>query len=136
MRSFLDTNVLIYADAGDEPVRQAQALALIAQHRRQGTGVLSTQVLQEFANVALRKLGLSPSLVRERLAFYARFEVVPSTPALIVGALDIHTLRSFSFYDALIMQAAISSGCAQLLTEDMQTGAVVGGVRIVNPFAD
>lgn len=134
MRSFLDTNVLVYADAGDEPARQARALELIAEHRRQGTGVLSTQVLQEYANVALRKLGLPVPLVRERLAFYARFEVVAATPALIAGALDLHALRGFSFYDALIVQAAITGGCAQLLTEDMQTGAVAGGVYIVNPF--
>ena len=134
VRSFLDTNVLVYADAGDEPARQARAVTLIAEHRRQGTGVLSTQVLQEYANVALRKLRLPLPLVRERLAFYARLEVVPATPALIAGALDLHALRGFSFYDALIVQAAITSGCAQLLTEDMQTGAVVEGLRIVNPF--
>lgn len=73
-------------------------------------------------------------LVRERLGFYTRFEVVASTPALISNALDLHALRGLSFYDALIMQAAITAGCTQLLTEDMQTGAVIGGVCIVNPF--
>ena len=134
MRSFIDTNVLVYADSGDEPARQSQALALLAEHRRQGTGVLSTQVLQEFANVALRKLGLPAALVRERLGFYARFEVVAATPALIADALDLHALRGVSFHDALIVQAAIAGGCAQLLSEDMQAGAVFGGVRIVNPF--
>ena len=135
MRSFIDTNVLVYADSGDEPVRQARALSLLAEHRRQGTGVLSTQVLQEFASVALRKLRLPPALVRDRLGFYARFDVVAASPALIADALDLHALRGVSFYDALIVQAAIAGGCAQLLTEDMQSGAVFGGVRIVNPFA-
>lgn len=135
MRSFLDTNILVYADDGDEPERQARALDLIADHRRQGSGVLSTQVLQEYANVALRKLGLPVPLVRERLDFYVRFEVVASAPALISAALDLHALRGLSLYDALIVQAAITAGCAQLLTEDMQAGAVIGGVRIVNPFA-
>lgn len=70
MRSFLDANILIYADAGDEPARQEQALALIGAHRLAGSGVLSTQVLQEYANVALRKLGLPTDMVRERLAFF------------------------------------------------------------------
>lgn len=134
MRSFLDTNVLVYADDGDEPRRQARALDLIADHRRRGSGVLSTQVLQEYANVALRKLGLPVPLVRERLDFYARFEVVASAPALVSAALDLHALRGLSFYDALIAQAAITAGCAQLLTEDMQAGAVIRGLRIVNPF--
>jgi predicted nucleic acid-binding protein len=135
MSAAIDTNVLVYADSGDEPVRQSQALSLLAEHRRQGTGVLSPQVLQEFANVALRKLRLPPELVRARLVFYARFEVIAASPALIADALDLHALRGVSFYGALIVQAAIAGGCAQLPTEDMQAGAVLAGVRIVNPFA-
>ena len=81
MRSFLDTNVLVYADAGDEPVKQTAAIALISRLRREGTGVISTQVLQEFANVALRKLRLPPALVRERLHHGApqQFPVQPTT---------------------------------------------------------
>ena len=136
MRSLLDTNILVYADAADEPAKQARAISLIRQHRAAGTAVLSTQVLQEFFNVALRKLRLPPALVRERLAFYRRFDLVPTTPDLLAGALDLHLLHSLSFYDALIVQAASSGGCRQLLSEDMQHGAVIGGVRIVNPFVD
>jgi len=136
VRSFLDTNVLVYADAGDEPVKQERALSLISEHRLAGSGVVSTQVLQEYANVALRKLGLQAALVRERLCFYARFEVVTTTPALIADALDLHTLRGVSFYGALIVQAAIAGGCACLLSEDLQDGAVLGGVRVANPFKD
>ena len=136
MRSLLDTNILVYADAADEPTKQARAISLIRQQRAAGTAVLSTQVLQEFVNVALRKLRLPPALVRERLAFYRRFDLVPTTPDLLAGALDLHLLHSLSFYDALIVQAASSGGCRQLLSEDMQHGAVIGGVRIVNPFVD
>jgi len=98
--------------------------------------VLSTQVLQEFVNVALRKLRLPPALIRDRLAFYSRFEMVPASPDLVAGALDLHVLHGISIYDALILQAAIVSGCQQLLSEDMQHGAISGGVRIVNPFLD
>lgn len=134
VRSFLDTNILVYADAGDEPDKQERALALIRELRVDGSGVLSTQVLQEYANVALRKLSLPPALVRERLGFYARFDVVPASPSLIADALDLHALRGISFYDALIAQAAIASGCATLYSEDMQDGALLGGVRIVDPF--
>ena len=136
MRSLLDTNILVYADAADAPAKQARAISLIRQHRAAGTAVLCTQVLQEFVNVALRKLRLPPALVRERLAFYRRFDLVPTTPDLLAGALDLHLLHSLSFYDALIVQAASSGGCRQLLSEDMQHGAVIGGVRIVNPFVD
>lgn len=98
--------------------------------------MLSTQVLQEFVNVALRKLRLPPALIRDRLAFYSRFEMVPASPDLVAGALDLHVLHGISIYDALILQAAIVSGCQQLLSEDMQHGAISGGVRIVNPFLD
>ncbi len=134
VRSLLDTNLLVYADAGDDPHKQRLAIDTIKRHRAAGTAVLSTQVLQEYVNVALRKLKLPPALVRERLLFYRRFDTVTTTADLIAGALDWHVLRGLSFYDAQIVQAAISGGCAQLLSEDMQHGASFGGVRIVNPF--
>jgi predicted nucleic acid-binding protein len=96
--------------------------------------VLSTQVLQEYVNVALRKLRLPPALIRERLAFYRRFDLVVTSPDLIAAALDLHVLRGISFYDALVVQAAAAGGCQRVLSEDLQHGATLGGVRIVNPF--
>ena len=134
MRSLLDTNVLIYADAADEPAKQRQAVSLISELRRTGDAVLSTQVLQEYMNVALRKLRLPPALIRERLAFYRRFDLVVTSPELIAAALDLHVLRGISFYDALVVQAAVAGGCQRVLSEDLQHGATLGGVRIVNPF--
>ena len=136
MRSLLDTNLLVYADSADEPAKQRRAIEVIKQHRAAGTAVLSTQVLQEFVNVALRKLRLPPALIRERMGFYSRFEMVPATADLMAGALNLFVLHSLSFYDALILQAAIVSGCQQVLSEDMQHGAAFGGVRIVNPFLE
>ena len=134
VRSLLDTNVLVYADSADEPTKQRRAIDVIRTHRAAGSAVLSTQVLQEFVSVALRKMRLPPTLVRERLAFYSRFDIVPATPTLLASALDLHLLHGLSYYDALIVQAASVSGCQQLLSEDMQHGAMVAGVRIVNPF--
>lgn len=63
-----------------------------------------------------------------------RFETVNASAAAVPDALDLHALHSISYWDALIVQAARQSGCAQLLTENLQAGAVIGGVRIVNPF--
>ena len=134
MRSLLDTNLLVYAEAADEPAKQRRALALITALRSDGSAVLSTQVLQEYVNVALRKLRLPQALIRERIAFYRRFEMVPASADLIAGALDLHVLHSLPFYDALIVQAAVVSGCQRVLSEAMQHAAVYGGVRIENPF--
>lgn len=134
MRSFIDTNVLVYADSADAGDKQTRASALIAQYLRDGAGVISTQVLQEFVNAAIRKLGLPLDLVRARVRLYSRFETVHASPAAVLDALDLHALHGVSVWDALILQAARQSGCVQLLTEDLQAGAVIGGVRIVNPF--
>ena len=135
MRSFIDTNVLVYADDRDDRAKQSVATGLIEAHLRAGTGVISTQVLQEFVDTALRKLLLPVDLIRARLALYRRFEVVPSSAEMVTAALDVHVLHRVSFWDALIVQAARQSGCVQLITEDMNAGAVVAGVRLVNPFA-
>ncbi len=134
MRSFLDTNVLVYADDASEPARRDVAVTLVETHLRARTGVISTQVLQEFTSVALRKLGLPVEQVRARLALYRRLEVVPASADLISGALDLYVLHKLSFWDAAIVQAARQSGCAQLLTEDMAGGTTLAGVRVINPF--
>ena len=136
MRSLLDTSLLVYADAADEPAKQQRAVQLIKELRAAGMAVLSTQVLQEYVNVALRKLQLPPALIRERLGFYSRFDLVAATPELIASALDLHLLHRLAFYDALVVQAAVVGGCQRLLSEDMQHGATFGGVRIVNPFVE
>jgi predicted nucleic acid-binding protein len=134
VRSFIDTNVLVYADSADAGDKHARAGALIAQCLRAGDGVISTQVLHEFVNAAIRKLALPMDLVRARVRLYSRFETVNASATALLDALDLHALHQISIWDALIVQAARQSGCVQLLTEDLQAGAVIGGVRIVNPF--
>jgi predicted nucleic acid-binding protein len=97
VRSLLDTNVLIYAGAADEPIKQQRAIEWITALRSAGTAVLSTQVLQEYVNVAVRQLRLPHDLIRERIGFYRRFEMVTASADLIAGALDLHVLRGVSF---------------------------------------
>ena len=134
-RSFIDTNVLLYADAGDAAGKQNIAIDLIRSHMVEASGVISTQVLQEFAAAGLRKLGLPLELVRARLEFFAGFEVISASPKAILQALDVRQRWNLSFYDALIVQAAQASGCTELLTEDLHAGANFNGVRVLNPFA-
>ena len=113
MRAFIDTHVLVHADAGDEPAKQATAIRRISKLRRTGNGMVSTQLLHEYANVALRnKLRLPPALVRDRLRLYVGFDVVPTSPDMIQQALDLHIAHGIAFYDALIVQAAMGSGAA------------------------
>lgn len=133
-RCFIDTNLLIYADSGDEPVKQRIALSLLKQLRLNQKGVLSTQVLNEYCNVALNKLKLPHADIREQMQFWEQYEVVQVTPAIIHMGLDLHQTRSLGFFDALIVAAAKTSGCTVLYSEDMNAGEMVNGVKIVNPF--
>ena len=133
--SFIDSNVLIYAEASDAPAKQLQALSLLRTLKLNGNGVISTQVLQEYCNVALRKLRLESSYVRMQLRAHEQFEVVQITPTMIHVALDLQQTRSLSFYDALIVCAAKVSGCSILYSEDLNSGEVIDGINLVNPFA-
>ena len=133
-RAFIDTNILIYAEASDTGFKQQRALDLLRQLYEDGAGVLSTQVLQEYCNVALKKLKLPAPHVRAQLALYLQFEVVQVTPAIIQLGVDLHQTRSLGFYDALVLASAQTAGCAVLWSEDMNAGEMVGGVRISNPF--
>ena len=134
-RSFIDTNVLIYAEASDAPAKQRAALALLKQLFESTSGVLSTQVLQEYCNVALKRLKLPAQHIRAQLDLYEQFEVVQVTPAVIRAGLDLHQTRSVAFYDALIVASAQLAGCSVLFSEDMNAGETMAGVRIINPFA-
>jgi predicted nucleic acid-binding protein len=134
-RSFIDTNVLVYAEASDEPDKQQAALALLKQLYETGTGVLSTQVLQEYCNVAIKKLKLPVAHIRAQLDMYEQFEVVQITPAIIRAGLDLNQTRSVGFYDALIIASAQTAGCNVLFSEDLNTGEVIAGVHLLNPFA-
>ena len=133
-RSFIDTNILVYADSADEPAKQQVAIQLLTQLRLAGLGVISTQVLNEYCNFALNKLKRSHAGLRAQLRFFKQFEVVNVTPEIIEAAVDLHQTRALGYFDALMVAAAQTSGCGVLLSEDMPAGEVVGGVRILNPF--
>ena len=135
VRSFIDTNVLVYADASDAPVKQQAALALLKRLFESSNGVLSTQVLQEYCNVAIKKLKLPTQHIRAQLELYEQFEIVQVTPSIIRHGLDLHQTRSISFYDAIVLASAQTACCSVLYSEDMNAGESMGTVRIVNPFA-
>jgi predicted nucleic acid-binding protein len=133
-RTFLDTNILVYAEDRADPVKQRKAVELILEHKRQRTGVVSLQVLQEFFVTVTRKLKLDVGVARYKVEFHSRFQVAEPTVSDILAAIDLNRLHGFSFWDALVLRMAKQTGCRVLLSEDMQHGQEVDGVRIVNPF--
>ena len=133
--AFFDSNILIYTLAEHDP-REPVAAALLARG-----GVISVQVLNEFAAVSRRKLRLSWPEVTDALAAI-RACCPPPRPLTLAtheAALGLAERYGFSIYDALIVAAALEAGCATLFSEDMQDGQVVEGqqgrVTIRNPFA-
>ena len=133
---FVDTNVLVYAHDASEPAKRAAAKASLADLWANGSGRLSTQVLQEFYVVATRKtsLGMSPLAAREVVRLYSTWPVVIVDPILIDAAADLHTRQSISLWDALIVAAAQQAGADEIPTEDLADGETFDGVRVVNPF--
>jgi len=135
--TFVDTNVLVYAHDRSETRKQPAAQALIDALWRNRTGVLSTQVLQELYVVARRKFDppMPRAAARELVALYGEWPTVQLDVALILAASKLEERHAFSFWDALIVEAARRSGAERLVTEDLQDGRQIGGVRIENPFA-
>ena len=133
-RSFLDTNVLVYTDDADSPDKQGIALDLVADLRATGTGVLSTQVLQEYFSAATRKLGVNPTVARRKVEIFARLQLVEIQLESILGAIDLHRLHQVSFWNGLILRVAIDAGCKTLYSEDLQDGSSIAGIDIRNPF--
>ena len=136
-RSFIDTNIFIYASGhhGEPQARVAQGLVegLIEKQ----TGVISYQVIQEFLNVALKKFAVPMSLEQAQnhlVNVFRSMFIVHSSLALYHDALEIFKRYKLSWYDSLLIAAAAEAGCSILYTEDMQHGAVIRGVKIVNPF--
>jgi predicted nucleic acid-binding protein len=132
--AFFDTNVLVYADDTSSPKKQEQAIALFAHHLRHGTAIVSLQVLQEYFVTATRKLRLAPELAQRKVEILARGRVVRFEASDVIAAIELHRLTQVSLWDALIVHAARSGGAVVLYSEDLQPGAVLGGVRVVNPF--
>ena len=135
VRSFLDSNILVYTDDAAAPAKRRIAIDLTKSAVVEGWGVLSTQVLQEYFAVATRKLGVSPETARAKVEIFGRLDVATVDVATILGGIDIHRLHGVNFWDGLIIHSARSAGCRILYTEDLQQGRRYDGLEVVNPFA-
>jgi predicted nucleic acid-binding protein len=137
-KCFVDTNILVYAHDRASGVKHEQAQLLIEKLWNSGGGILSTQVLQELC-INLRRKSSRPLSVEETrrlIQDYSTWTIVINTAESVIQALDIEFRYRISFWDALIIHAAGSSGAAVLYSEDLADGQVYGPVRVVNPFND
>ncbi|HMD18600.1 MAG TPA: PIN domain-containing protein [Terriglobales bacterium] len=134
-RTFIDTNVLIYAHDVDAKSKHEVAKSVLAELWRQRTGVLSTQVLQEFYVNVTRKIAvpLSKPVARMVVNSYAIW-CVETTPAEISSAFRIEDESRIGFWDALIVASAAKCGARRILSEDLNV-QTIAGIRIENPFS-
>ena len=135
-KAFVDTNILVYAHDRSLGVKHDRARALIERLWRTGGGVLSTQVLQELC-INLRKRVARPfsaDETRRVIEDYLNWEVVVNTPDAILEAMSLATRHKISFWDALILQAAVGSEAEILYSEDFSDGQIYGPIRVVNPL--
>ncbi len=135
-RFFVDTNILLYAHDRSAGLKHERARQLIEHLWTSGEGVLSTQVLQELCINLRRKIArpLPVEEIRQIIQDYLSWEVVVNTPASILQALEIEVRYQTSFWDALVLQAAESSGASVLYSEDFAAGQKYGAVQVVNPL--
>jgi predicted nucleic acid-binding protein len=135
-KTFIDANVLIYAHDIDAREKQQIANAVLRELWSERTGVLSTQVLQEFYVNVTRKIPspLSKDLARLVVSSYATW-CVESTPTEILAAFRIEDESRIGFWDARIVSSAAKSGATRILSEDLNAGQRIAGILVENPFA-
>jgi len=134
---FFDTNVFIYLIDDTDPIKQQTAQRLIAKALGDNTGCISHQVIQETLHVITQKFAkrVPPNVAAEILKQFllTLWRVMPSAE-LYQNALGLQSRYGYSFYDSLIIAAALAAGCSTLYSEDMQHGQVIETVTIRNPF--
>lgn len=133
---FLDTNILVYAHDLDAGIKHQVAFQIVKDMWDKRTGVLSTQVLQEFYITLTKKIGnpISPIEAREVIRSYSCWEIRENTAMSVIRASELEEKYQISFRDALVVVAADESKVDKILTEDLNPGQIIEGILIENPF--
>lgn len=137
-RFFIDTNIFVYTFDNSAPKKKQRALEIVEQALVSGNGVISHQVIQEFVSVATTKFKQKfdyPRLVSylDEILFVL-WRAYPDCESYL-KAVEISQNAKISWWDSLIVSAAISTSCKFILSEDLQNNATIAGVKIINPFA-
>jgi predicted nucleic acid-binding protein len=135
-RVFVDTNILVYAHDLSAQDRHAKAATIVENLWETETGVISTQVLQEFYVTVTRKIKnpLTPNEAREIIRNYLAWPVQINDTETTIRASEIEEKNSLSFWDALIVAAALRLQAKKIITEDLNHGQIIEGVLIENPL--
>ena len=135
-RTFVDTNILVYAHDLDAGKKHEIARAIVTELWESQSGVISTQVLQELYVTLTRKIPspLKRAQVRRILNNYLAWDVAVNDGSTILQASEIEEAYNISFWDAMIVSAAYMKNAAIIITEDLNEGQQMEGITIVNPF--
>lgn len=131
---FIDTNFLIYLFSEDDQIKKVHCTQLIDSLRDKVVLVWSTQVMQEFYRVMTVKHHIPPQVVKDILQLFDDFELVINNKETINTAIDIQTVNKISFWDSLVISAATQAKCTTILTEDLNSGQLIQGVYLQDPF--
>ena len=136
MKVFFDTNILVYLFDAGASAKQRRARELLGTHTKAGETLLSTQILQEFYVAVTRKLAtpLAEDAAYEAVRELAVMPTVRVDIPLILSAIQLSRQQKLSFWDALVIRAAIEGGAAALYSEDLQHGQVFETLTVENPF--
>ena len=136
-RSFVDTNVLVYAHDTTAGPKLERARTLVGDLWRSREGCLSVQVLQELFVTLTRRIAtrLDSATAATVVGDYAKWTTHAPGGADVLAAIDLHERFRISFWDAMIVQSAAALGCDVLYSEDLNAGQSYGGVLVVDPFA-
>lgn len=134
---FFDSNILLYSGDTKDPKKQTKAREIIKLASKQKNGVISTQVLQEFCSVEIKKFERDPLIIQKTIKNWQYdFDVILIRPDIIEDAIEVGAIYQFSFYDSLIISSALAARCSILMTEDMHHGQTIQGLTIINPFKE
>jgi len=135
-RYFIDSNLVVYANDRRDSQKQNRALEILKRLMTAGNGVLSVQVLQEYANTALIKLEQESQVVIRQIKLLECLAIVAPSPASVRRAVEMRNTYNISFWDAAIIAAAESVECDVILSEDLNAGQYYAGIQVVNPFSE
>lgn len=134
---FLDTNILVYMFDETDPIKRQRAARLVSDSLVNSRGCISYQVVQETLNVLIRRLDVSIASASQMLEdiLMPLWQVNP-TQSLYRSSLTVQERYGFSYYDSLIVAAALEAGCTRLYTEDLQHGQQIQQLTVIDPFRD